>query len=140
MTLNMRVTILIFILLSLFAFGSVISARRHKFKQVISSSNLLLNSKHSLGEKATVVIFTSTVCSKCQITKSIVNEAVEDLIGVKSQEIDVASNLALIKSARIYSTPTILVLDSNGFEVARSTGVVDRDELVKELKNLVLAS
>ena len=76
-----------------------------------------------LGERATVVQFSSTFCAPCRSTRYVVERAVATAEGVAYVDLDVADHDALGERLRIDVTPTVLVLDARGDVVRRASGV-----------------
>ena len=76
-----------------------------------------------LGERATVVQFSSTFCAPCRSTRYVVERAVATTDGVAYADLDIADHLALGERLAIDVTPTVLVLDARGEVVRRATGV-----------------
>jgi hypothetical protein len=76
-----------------------------------------------LGERATVVQFSSTFCAPCRSTRYVVERAVATTDGVTYADLDIADHLALGERLAIDVTPTVLVLDARGEVVRRATGV-----------------
>lgn len=76
-----------------------------------------------LGDRATVVQFSSTFCAPCRSTRYVVERAVATTDGVAYADLDVADHLALGERLGIDVTPTVLVLDARGDVVRRASGV-----------------
>ena len=76
-----------------------------------------------LGERATVVQFSSTFCAPCRSTRYVVERAVTTADGIAYADLDIADHLALGERLAIDVTPTVLVLDARGDVVRRATGV-----------------
>ena len=76
-----------------------------------------------LGERATVVQFSSTFCAPCRSTRYVVERAVATTEGVAYVDLDVADHLELGERLHIDVTPTVLVLDARGDVVRRASGV-----------------
>jgi len=76
-----------------------------------------------LGERATVVQFSSTFCAPCRSTRHVVERAVATTDGVAHVDLDVADRLDLGERLGIDVTPTVLVLDARGDVVRRASGV-----------------
>jgi thiol-disulfide isomerase/thioredoxin len=83
-----------------------------------------------LGERATLVQFSSAFCRPCVATRQVLGRAAADLPGVAHVEVDAESHLALVRRLGVASTPTTLVLDRAGVERRRATGVPRRDDVV----------
>jgi thiol-disulfide isomerase/thioredoxin len=103
---------------------------KSKVRLAISESELGVR----LGELGTVVVFTTTFCSECRTTKTIVKDVVKDFKDIAYVEVDAESNLELVRRVDIRSTPTSIFLDSKGFEIARAKGAPKRDQLIKAIK------
>ena len=87
-----------------------------------------------LGERGTVVVFTTTFCSECRTTKAIVKDVVKEYKDISYVEVNAESNLDFVRRVDIRSTPTTIFLDSKGFEIARAKGAPKRDQLIKAIK------
>jgi thioredoxin-related protein len=83
------------------------------------------------GNRATVVIFSTTFCSECRAAKALIRDVTSTLSGISYVEIGAESNLELVRKVDIRSTPTTIFLDKAGFEIARATGAPKRDQLIK---------
>ncbi len=90
----------------------------------------------SLGERATVVQFSTTFCSSCRAAKVLISDVVSKRSDVKYVEIDAESNLELVRKLDIRSTPTTLFLDKKGFEIARAVGAPKRDQVTSAINRL----
>ena len=75
-----------------------------------------------LGERATLVQFSSAFCTPCRATRVILGEVAAATPGVRHIDIDAEHELALVRKVGILSTPTTLILDSKGYEIARAVG------------------
>jgi thiol-disulfide isomerase/thioredoxin len=75
-----------------------------------------------LGERATLVQFSSAFCAPCRATRRILAEVAGQVDGVTHVEIDAESRLDLVRALGILRTPTVLVLDSDGAVVRRASG------------------
>jgi thiol-disulfide isomerase/thioredoxin len=90
----------------------------------------------SLGDRATVVQFSTTFFSSCRAAKVLISDVVSKLSDVKYVEIDAESNLELVRKLDIRSTPTTLFLDNKGFEIARAVGAPKRDQITSAINRL----
>ncbi|MFB7013708.1 MULTISPECIES: TlpA family protein disulfide reductase [unclassified Streptomyces] len=75
-----------------------------------------------LGEKATLVQFSSAFCQPCRATRRTLAEVARMVGGVTHVEIDAEAHLTLVRELGISRTPTVLVLDSGGRIVRRAVG------------------
>jgi thiol-disulfide isomerase/thioredoxin len=90
----------------------------------------------SLGDRATVLQFSTTFCSSCRAAKVLISDVVSKRSDVKYVEIDAESNLELVRRLDIRSTPTTLFLDKKGFEIARAIGAPKRDQITAAINRL----
>lgn len=75
-----------------------------------------------LGDRATLVQFSSAFCQPCRATRRTLAEVAGMVEGVAHVEIDAEAHLTLVRRLGIRSTPTVLVLDAEGTVVRRATG------------------
>jgi thiol-disulfide isomerase/thioredoxin len=90
-----------------------------------------------LGERATLVQFSSAFCQPCRATKRVLGEVVGMVDGVAHIEIDAESRLELVRQLGILSTPTVLVLDADGALVRRAVGQPRRADVIAALGEAV---
>jgi len=76
----------------------------------------------ALGERVTLVQFSSAFCAPCRATHRILADVAGMVDGVTHVEIDAESNLELVRRIGILRTPTVLVLDRTGHVVTRASG------------------
>ena len=91
-----------------------------------------------LGERATLVQFSSAFCQPCRATRRILDEVSATVAGVAHVEIDAESHLDLVRRLDVRRTPTVLVLDASGAwcagpadSPARSTCIAALGEAVR---------
>ena len=75
-----------------------------------------------LGDVATLVEFSSAFCAPCRATRKILDRVVDDIGGVALVEIDAEQRLELTRQFGVMRTPTVLILDSDGFVRHRAAG------------------
>ncbi|MEU1351406.1 thioredoxin family protein [Streptomyces sp. NPDC005775] len=75
-----------------------------------------------LGERATLVQFSSAFCQPCRATRRTLTEVAGMVEGVAHVEIDAEAHLTLVRALDISRTPTVLVLDASGLVVRRAVG------------------
>ena len=90
----------------------------------------------SLGQRATVVQFSTSFCSSCRAAKVLISDEGSKQSDIKYVEIDAESNLELVRRLDIRSTPTTLFLDKKGFEIARAVGAPKRDQIIAAINRL----
>jgi thiol-disulfide isomerase/thioredoxin len=92
-----------------------------------------------LGRQATLVQFSTAFCAPCRPTRQILAQVADMVDGVAHVEIDAAARMDLVQRLRINSTPTVLVLDSDGAIVKRATGLPRKADVIAALGPVVQA-
>ena len=87
----------------------------------------------ALGSRATLVQFSSAFCTPCRATRSLLENIVSDMADVAHVEVDAETQLELVRTLNILSTPTTLILDSAGREVGRAVGAPKREQVMNAL-------
>ncbi|UPZ32948.1 thioredoxin family protein [Streptomyces sp. LRE541] len=90
-----------------------------------------------LGERATLVQFSSAFCAPCRATRRVLGEVAELVPGVRHVEIDAESRLGLVRELEILKTPTVFVLDAEGHIVRRATGQPRKADVIAALGEAV---
>jgi thiol-disulfide isomerase/thioredoxin len=90
-----------------------------------------------LGERATLVQFSSAFCAPCRATRRVLGEVAGLVPGVRHVEIDAEDNLELVRRLDILKTPTVLVLDAHGHVVRRATGQPRKADVIAALGEAV---
>lgn len=83
-----------------------------------------------LGERATLVQFSSAFCAPCRATRVVLAKVAEDVNGVAHYDLDAEAHLELVRELGILRTPTTIVLDPAGRETARAGGVPRREQVL----------
>ena len=86
-----------------------------------------------LGARATLVQFSSAFCAPCRTTRVVLADVADREHGVRHLEIDAEMHLDLVRALDVRRTPTTLVLDSRGQEVARAAGAPQRGQVLAAL-------
>lgn len=92
-----------------------------------------------LGERATLVQFTSMFCAPCRATRRILAEVAQMTPGVKHVDLDVEEYLDLARDLSIARTPTVLVLDARGAIVRRASGQPRKADVIAALGEAIPA-
>jgi thiol-disulfide isomerase/thioredoxin len=87
----------------------------------------------ALGERATLVQFSSAFCAPCRATRRILAEVAGMTDGVTYIEVDAESRLDLVRSVNVLRTPTVLVTDSGGRIVKRASGQPRKPDVIAAL-------
>jgi thiol-disulfide isomerase/thioredoxin len=91
----------------------------------------------ALGERATLVQFSSAFCAPCRATRRVLGEVAGLIPGVSHVEIDAEDHLDLVRDLGILKTPTVLVLDADGRIVRRATGQPRKADVIAALGEAV---
>lgn len=86
-----------------------------------------------LGERATLLQFSSAFCAPCRATRRILEEVAGTVSGVQHIEVDAEQHLDVVRRFGILRTPTTIVLDAAGTEVTRATGAPTRQQVLAAL-------
>ena len=87
----------------------------------------------TLGERATLVQFSSAFCQPCRATRRVLVEVAGGVDGVAHIEIDAEDNLELVRRLDVRRTPTVLVLDAAGGIVRRASGQPRKADVIAAL-------
>lgn len=90
-----------------------------------------------LGERATLVHFSSAFCQPCRATRRILDEVAANVDGVRHVEIDAESHLDLVRRLDVRRTPTVFVLAASGAVVRRAVGQPRTPDVVAALGEAV---
>jgi thiol-disulfide isomerase/thioredoxin len=140
--------ILVAALLVASAFGVYRAARDGRFRgthrlrepavppsapSVLAGSDL----PHELGDRATLLQFSSAFCAPCRATRRTLAEVAAIVPGVVHVEVDAEHHLGLVRRLGILRTPTTLILDAGGREVSRASGAPAKGEVLATLARAI---
>jgi thiol-disulfide isomerase/thioredoxin len=83
-----------------------------------------------LGERATLVQFSSAFCAPCRATRVVLADVAATVPGVVTVDIDAEAHLQLVRDLSVMRTPTVLVLDAAGAVTTRASGLPRRDQVL----------
>jgi thiol-disulfide isomerase/thioredoxin len=86
-----------------------------------------------LGERATLVQFSTAFCAPCRATRQILTEVAGMTEGVAHVEIDAESHLDLVRRLDIRRTPTVLVVGPDGRIAKRASGQPRKADVIAAL-------
>jgi thiol-disulfide isomerase/thioredoxin len=89
-----------------------------------------------LGERATLVQFSTAFCAPCRATRRILDEVAGMTDGVAHVEIDAESHLDLVRRLGIHRTPTVLVVGPDGRIAGRASGQPRKADVIAALGDL----
>ena len=93
--------------------------------------------EHELGERATLLQFSSAFCAPCRATRRVLADVAQIVPGVTHVEVDAEHHLDLVRRLGILRTPTTLVLDSAGREVSRAAGAPTKQAVLATLDRAI---
>lgn len=93
-----------------------------------------------LGERATLVQFSSAFCAPCRATRQILTDVAGMIEGVAFIEVDAESRLDLLRSLNVLRTPTVLVTDAAGRIVKRASGQPRKADVIAAVGDAVGAN
>ena len=81
----------------------------------------------------TLLKYEAPWCAGCKVLTNLLKDVDLSGIEVVPINIDVDKEQALAKDFNVRSIPTLVLLDSTGEEIRRSTGALTKDQLMKFL-------
>lgn len=84
----------------------------------------------SLGERATLVQFSSAFCAPCRATRRILTDVASMIDGVEYIEVDAEAKLDLVRRLNVLRTPTVFVTDGSGRIVKRASGQPRKPDVI----------
>ncbi len=91
----------------------------------------------ALGERATLLQFSSSFCAPCRATRRILADVAAMTAGVAHIEIDAESRLDLVRALNVLRTPTVLVLAADGSVVRRASGQPRKPDVIAAIGDAV---
>ncbi len=92
---------------------------------------------HELGERATLLQFSSAFCAPCRATRRVLGDVAGLVPGVVHVEVDAEHHLELIRRLGIVRTPTTLILNQHGHEVSRASGAPRKEDVLASLAHAI---
>ena len=89
-----------------------------------------------LGERATLLQFSSAFCAPCRATRRVLADVATAVPGVRHVELDAEQHLDLVRRVGVTRTPTTLVLDGTGREVTRAAGAPRKEQVLAALAGI----
>lgn len=116
------------------------SKKNGAFKQRDTSEYLSAEDIGSaLGERATLVQFSSAFCAPCRATRVVLKDVAGKVDGVVAVDVDAESQLDLVRRLNIMRTPTVLVLDKSGAIIQRASGMPRKVDVIAALGKAIPA-
>ncbi len=89
-----------------------------------------------LGERATLLQFSSAFCAPCRATRRVLSDVADTTPGVRHIDVDAEHHLDVVRRLGVMRTPTTLILDDSGRELGRATGVPSGEQVLAVLIRL----
>lgn len=134
----MVVCVVVLVLAS--AFGAVRAVRDGRLRVRGKDGAVRLSADElgaELGERATLVQFSTAFCQPCRATRRVLSEVADMVDGVAHVELDAEARLELVRRLDVLRTPTVLVLDADGRVVRRAAGLPRRADVIAALGEAV---
>ena len=87
----------------------------------------------TLGERATLLQFSSAFCAPCRATRRILADVAQVVPGVTHVEVDAEHHLEAVRRLGVLRTPTTIVLGADGTEVTRAAGAPRKEQVLAAL-------
>jgi thiol-disulfide isomerase/thioredoxin len=91
----------------------------------------------TLGDRATLLQFSSAFCAPCRATRRILAEVAEMIPGVIHVELDAEHHLDLVRRLGVMRTPTTFVLDGSGDIAQRASGAPAKADVIAALGRII---
>lgn len=123
---NAGLVAIVLVLVLATAFGIWRAKSDGRFKARSESKNSFQLSPEQLGEplgeRATLLEFSSAFCAPCRATRQVLDRVARDVEGVALVEVDAEKHLDLTRALGVMRTPTVFVLDADGYVRHRAAG------------------
>jgi thiol-disulfide isomerase/thioredoxin len=91
----------------------------------------------ALGDRATLLQFSTEFCAPCRSTARVLGAAADDVDGVRHVDVDLTHRPDLAGRFGVLQTPTTLVLDAAGAVRARIGGAARPDDVRTTLDRIL---
>ena len=108
-------------------------ARRHVEHEVVEPARL---GADGLGDVATLLQFSTEMCSRCPGVHRILSAVADARPGVRHLDVDLTHRPDIAKHFQVLQTPTTLILNRDGVVQTRFGGAPRRDVVELELARL----
>jgi len=119
------------------ALGFIWKSQNGRVRAVAGESVSRFDVSAALGERATLLQFSSEVCAPCAATHRVLGDLARASTGIEHVDVDVATRPDLASRFNILQTPTTLLLDENGVVRARIGGAARPDTVRAELDRIL---
>lgn len=91
----------------------------------------------ALGDRGTLVQFSSAFCAPCRATRRTLAEVAAMVPGVEHVEIDAEHRLDLVRRLNVMRTPTTFVVDAHGAIATRASGQPRKADVIAALGGVI---
>ena len=105
-----------------------------------TTSTIELPDGVTLGGRATLLQFSTEVCSPCRATHTVLDSLARESDDVTHVDVDLTHRPDVAARFNILQTPTTLILDRDGVIRARIGGAVRRETVLAELNRIGVAA
>ena len=132
----------VIVVLGLVAFATVLGLvwKSQQGRVTLTSSTVELPDGVTLGDRATLLQFSTEVCSPCKATHAVLDSLARDSDDVAHVDIDLTHRPEVAARFNILQTPTTFILDRDGVIRARIGGAVRREIVLAELNRIGVAA
>ncbi len=94
----------------------------------------------TLGDRATLVQFSTAFCQPCRATRRVLSEVAELVDGVAAVEVDAEAHLDVVRQLNVMRTPTVFVLDGSGRVRQRASGQPRKADVIAAIGALEMGA
>lgn len=120
--------------------GLVWKSAQGRVSRRAGHNSLALPDGVTLGRGATLLQFSTEVCSPCRATHTVLDGIASGRDDVTHVDLDLTHRPDLASRYGILQTPTTFILDAHGVVRARIGGAARRDSVQAELDRIVVAA
>lgn len=120
------------------------AGRIHRFTSTgaTAGSQISIPGAPTFGSQATLLQFSTEVCTPCKVTHTLLNRLASELGGgtgeINHIDIDVSSRPEIANRFNLLQSPTTFILDGNGVLRARIGGAPKHSEVKAELERILI--
>ncbi|KRF35031.1 thioredoxin family protein [Nocardioides sp. Soil805] len=113
--------------------GAVPADREAEAVETPPGAVLVAEVGETLGERATLLQFSSAFCAPCRATRRVLADVAGVVPGVAHVEVDAEHHLEAVRRLGVLRTPTTIVLAADGTEVTRAAGAPRKEQVLAAL-------
>lgn len=137
---DLTLALIVIVALVVVATGAGVAFRRTQGRARTVDSAEIVDPRRlgadGLGEEATLLQFSTEMCSRCPGVHRMLSDIADDRDGVRHLDVDLTHRPDIAQHFRVLQTPTTLVLDRHGAIRTRFGGTPGRAVVELELRRL----